>query len=141
MDKLDQKLLALLRADSRRSVTEMARRLGVTRVTVQEHMRRLEQRKVIQAYTVKLHPDYERHLVEALVLIAADQKQLDPLSRQLEKIITVQSLLSISGQYDLAALVQEESTAALDNEIDRICALDGVQRTMTSVVLSTKFER
>jgi hypothetical protein len=38
-------------------------------------------------------------------------------------------------------MVQEESTEALDTAIDAIGALEGVERTLSSIVLSTKFER
>lgn len=53
----------------------------------------------------------------------------------------VRTLQTISGQYDLLALVREDSTGALDECIDAIGALDGVDRTLSSIVLSTKFER
>ena len=53
----------------------------------------------------------------------------------------VKSLRSISGEYDYGALIREQSTQALDEGIDRIIELEGVQRTMTSVILSTKFDR
>lgn len=141
LDKMDQALLALLSENSRLSVTDIAKRLGVSRVTAQERMRRLEERKVLLGYTVRLHPDFEQQQVSALVLIETNQKQSGQMVKQLEKMPAVKSLTSISGEYDYAALIKEQSTQALDNEIDRIIALEGVHRTMTSVILSTKFER
>ena len=50
-------------------------------------------------------------------------------------------LLSISGAYDLIAIVQADSIQGLDALIDRIGLIDGVERTHTSVVLSRRFER
>ena len=53
----------------------------------------------------------------------------------------VRALHTISGQYDLIAMVRENSTQELDACIDAIGELDGVERTLSSIVLSTKFER
>ena len=48
---------------------------------------------------------------------------------------------SISGAYDMIAVVQAGSIDRLDALIDRIGLLDGVERTHTSVVLSTRIQR
>ena len=141
LDKTDRALLALLSENSRRSVTELAKRLGVSRVTAQERMRRLEERKIVQGYTVRLNPEFEQQQVSAMVLIETNQKQSGQIVNALKKMPAVKSLRSISGEYDYGALIREQSTQALDEGIDRIIELEGVQRTMTSVILSTKFER
>ncbi|WP_339673307.1 Lrp/AsnC family transcriptional regulator [Dasania marina] len=141
MDTLDKNLLELLLENSRLSITELAKRLNVTRATVQEHIRRLERNQIIQGYTVRLHPEYAQRQVCANVLIAADQKKLSQVSRQIEQIKAVQSLHSISGQYDLCAQVQDESTETLDQQIDKIISIDGIERTQTSIYLSRKFDR
>lgn len=141
MDALDQKLLALLTENSRRNITELSKQLGVTRATVQEHIRRLEHRRIIQGYTVRLHPDYLQRQISANVLIEADQKQLPAVSKAIEQLPAVRALYSISGQFDLSATVQGETTEALDREIDKIIAIKGVERTQTSVYLRRMFER
>ena len=141
MNILDEKLLALLSANSRESVTVLAQKLGVSRSTVQERMRRLEKQRVIQGYTIRYSADYLSTRVAAHVLIATDQKQTAQLNRQIEKMAAVKALYSISGEYDIFAIVQEESTAALDRQLDKLAELEGVRRTLTSVVLSKKFER
>ena len=141
LDATDKALLALLQENSRLSVTELAKRLGVSRVTAQERLRRLEARKIVQGYTVRLNPDFERQQVSALVLISTDQKLSGQMVKAVEKMAAVKSLTSISGEYDYAAQVRADNTQALDDAIDDIARLDAVQRTMTSVILSTKFER
>lgn len=141
MDDLDRRLLDLLTANSRTSVTALAERLGVARATVQERMQRLEREGPLRGYTVRLAPEFQRGRISAHVMIAADPKQQAALTRALQKLPAVRALHTISGQYDLIAVVQEDSTVALDECIDAIGALDGVERTLSSIVLSTKFER
>ena len=57
MDSTDLQLLALLRQNARSSVATLAHQLGVSRGTVTNRVRRLEDRGVITGYTVQLRPD------------------------------------------------------------------------------------
>jgi len=141
VDPLDQRLLDLLVANSRARVTDLAQRLGVSRMTVQQRMRRLEERKVIQAYTVRVDPSQARQRISAFVMISVDPKKLASLVRRMEKNPAVRAVLSVSGQYDLIATVEETSTEALDGQLDTIGTSDGVVRTMSAIVLSKKFQR
>ena len=50
-------------------------------------------------------------------------------------------LCTISGQYDLIAKVTEATTEALDQSIDAIATLDGVEQTLSHIVLSKKVDR
>ena len=50
----DEQLLSLLREDARASTAEIARRLGLSRTTVQNRITRLEQEGVIRGYTVRV---------------------------------------------------------------------------------------
>ena len=70
----DQALLTLLRENARASAAELARRLGVSRTTVQSRIERLERKGVIAGYSVKLSADYERSLIHAHVLITVSPK-------------------------------------------------------------------
>ncbi len=141
ISELDQRLLALLTENARQSVSELAKQLGVSRLTVQNHMQQLERQKVIQAYTLKLHEDYLGQHIAAHMLIATDQKQLAPVVRALEKIREIHALSSISGEYDLVAELRAPSTTALDVAMDRVTQITGVLRSHSSVLLSKKISR
>ncbi len=47
MDELDHALLALLRVDARMSVADLAKKLEVSRATVGNRVKRLEERGII----------------------------------------------------------------------------------------------
>lgn len=83
--KNDQQLLKLLRENSRRSVSDMAAQLGVSRATVQQTMERLERKGVIQSYTIKLNPNFERQQVSAYVMISVVGSKTTDVVRQLQK--------------------------------------------------------
>lgn len=138
---LDERLLDLLCQNSRESVANLARKLGVSRATVKEHMATLERRKIIEGYTIRFHPQHQQTLVSAYLMIDLNPKLTGAVVRNMEKIPAVQALYSISGNYDLLARVCCETTVQLDETIDRISNLEGVDKTMTSVVLAAKFQR
>ncbi|MNR59331.1 AsnC family protein [compost metagenome] len=59
----------------------------------------------------------------------------------LERIPEVKTLHSVSGNFDMIVIVEALSIRDLDALLDRIGALDGVERTMSSIILSTRIDR
>lgn len=141
IDAQDQALLALLREDARTSTTELARRLKLSRTTVQSRIERLKTRGVITGFTVKSGEAYERGQVQAHVMINALPKLSQRVEVALRHLPEVRKLYTISGMYDLIAIVSTDSVQAMDKLLDRIGALEGVDRTQSSIVLSTRIDR
>jgi DNA-binding Lrp family transcriptional regulator len=137
----DRALIALLREDARASVADLARRLGVSRTTAQSRLERLERNGVIAGYAVKLGDAYERGLVRAHVLVTTEPKLAQKLVVELTAIPEVRTLHSISGTYDMIVIVEAPSIEELDLLLDRIGAIEGVDRTMSSIILSTRIDR
>lgn len=54
MDHIDVKLLELLQADSRITVSELSKRLSLSRPSVSERLHRLEEKQVIEGYTARV---------------------------------------------------------------------------------------
>ncbi len=141
LDPTDVALLALLRDDARAPTAELARRLGLSRTTVQSRMERLQRRRVITGYTVVVPDELEAELVRAHVLITLAPKRSGAIELALRKIPELRVLHSVSGPFDLIAIVAAASIGELDALIDRIGGLDGVERTTSAIVLSTRIQR
>jgi len=141
IDDLDGKLLARLTANSRVSTSELARILGVSRTTVQDRIHRLEKRQVIAGYTVNLHKQYTRRLIKAQVMIEINPKLAAEVGKALRQVDEIKTLHAVSGPYDLIAEITAETTEEIDMTLDSIGNVAGVEKTMSSIVLSTKFER
>lgn len=137
----DQRLLLLLRQNARASVSDLARAMSLSRSTVQHRIARLEANGVIRGYTLELGGDYSQNQVEAHVSIKVRQKLTARTNLALEQISQVAQLYSVSGEYDLVAIVQAQSLEALSATLDTIGNLEGVERTNSAVVLETKFKR
>ncbi|MGH6948122.1 MAG: Lrp/AsnC family transcriptional regulator [Kiloniellales bacterium] len=141
VDALDEALIALLREDARMAVSELARRLEVARTTIAARIERLERQGVIAGYTLRLSEDHERGRIRALVLIKVASRANAAATAALRSLREVTELHSISGEYDLAAVVSAASIQALDAAVDTIGEAEGVERTASSVILATKFQR
>ncbi len=141
LDPTDRALLALLREGARVSVAELARGLKLSRTTVQSRIERLERHGVIAGYTVVVADALEANLVRAHVLITLAPRQSGVIEQALRKIPELRVLHSVSGPFDLIAIVAAASIGELDALIDRIGQLDGVERTTSAIVLSTRIER
>ena len=137
----DERLLSVLREDARASTAQIARRLRLSRTTVQSRIDRLEQQGVIAGYTVRTHEDYEQGQVRAHVLITVLPKKMPAVVKALRDITEVRSLHSVSGNHDLIAMVVVGGVSEMDVVTDAIGAVDGVERTNSAIILSTKFER
>jgi hypothetical protein len=74
-------------------------------------------------------------------MLSADPKQTPYVVAELKTMPEVLYLAAISGTYDLIAHVGAGTTVRVDEVLDAIGRIRGVQKTMSSIVLSVKFER
>lgn len=141
IDGKDKELIALLSTNSRESTANLARKLGMSRTTVTNRIERLEKRGIIKGYTVQFSEDYERGQIQAHVMISSDPKMSAKIVRALKKIPAIRGLHAVNGVYEMLALVSAESTQHLDEVLDQIGNTDGISKTTSSIILSTKFAR
>ncbi|MEX2473950.1 Lrp/AsnC family transcriptional regulator [Marinobacter sp.] len=141
LGKQDQKLLLLLRQNARASVSDLARAMHLARSTVQNRLARLESSGIIKGYSVQLGEAFAANQVEAHVSIKVVQKLTSRTNVALDNISQVVQLFSVSGEYDLIAIVQAQSLEELSSVLDEIGNLEGVDRTNSAVVLETRFRR
>ena len=137
MDETDHQLIALLRHDARLSVAALAARLGVSRGTVTNRMRRLEDDRVIVGYTVRLRPDVPQSEIKAWMSIAVDGNQTRSVIASLLGEPGVATLHDTNGRWDLLAELRAENLQDLAKVLERIRLLKGISNTETSIHLET----
>lgn len=137
----DEDLLSQLREHARAPTAEIARRLQLSRTTVQSRIERLERMGVIAGYTVRVSDEFERERIRALIMVTVFPKQMAAVVEALRQMPEVRTLQSVSGGWDLVAMAAVPTIGDMDELTDRIGAVEGVERTTSSLVLSTKFER
>jgi DNA-binding Lrp family transcriptional regulator len=141
MDEIDRRLIDALRADARAPAARLARGLGLSRTTVQSRLERLERQGVITGYTLRLSETHERGQIHAYVLMTVSHKHSAQVFAAIRRLAAVRRLQSVSGPFDLIAEVVTPTVAEMDQMIDALGALEGVERTTSTIVLSTKIDR
>jgi DNA-binding Lrp family transcriptional regulator len=138
----DRELINLLTADARTPLSQIAKKLGVSRATVQGRLARLEKEGVIAGYTTVLGKEPEKTgTISALVLIELEVKQQGSVIAALRKRSEVVLCYTLSGPFDLFVKTNCASASRLDEILDWIAEMEGVKRTTSSVILARKFER
>jgi len=132
MDALDTKILSLLKEDGRATYIQIGKVLGLSEGAVRQRVKRLVQSGVIRRFTIELAADSPR----AMVFVSTSP--VIPSSKVAEKISTipcVESVVEVAGQYDILALVSGEDIRSVNESIDAIRGVEGVQNTNTLFVL------
>ena len=137
MDETDHHLLALLRHDARLPVAALAVKLGVSRGTVTNRIRRLEDDGVIVGYTVRLRPDVQHNEIKAWMSIAVEGNQTRAVIASLLGEPGVATLHDTNGRWDLLAELRAENLQSLAKVLERIRLLKGISNTETSLHLET----
>jgi len=137
MDETDQQLIALLRQDARLAVATLAARLGVSRGTVTNRIRKLEDTGVIVGYSVRLRPDVQRNEIKAWMSIAVEGNQTRSVIASLMGEPGVATLHDTNGRWDLLAELRAENLQDLAKVLERIRLLKGISNTETSIHLET----
>jgi DNA-binding Lrp family transcriptional regulator len=134
-DGVDRALLRALADDPRATVVAIADRLGMSRNTVQARMARLESSGAFLSFERSIDPVPLGYPLEAFVAVHARQKLLQDVVRALAEIPEVIQAHGLSGQVDLLVRVVCRDAHDLFR-IDRdILAIDGVERTETSLAM------
>ena len=136
MDDTDRILLGLLRRDARASVTELASRAGLSRVTVASRLKTLKESGVIRRFTVELAEPVEEDSIRATSLLALDLSKAERVHRALARMPEITSLHSTNGKWALVAQHDTRNLAAFDAFLSRMGALDGVADVETCLHLT-----
>ncbi|MBP6815733.1 MAG: Lrp/AsnC family transcriptional regulator [Burkholderiaceae bacterium] len=137
MDDTDRHLISLLRRDARMSVAALARKLGVSRGTVSNRLRKLEDEHVVIGYTVQLRPEAEPDHIRAWMWVLVDGNRSRQVVASLLGEPGIQALHDTNGRWDLLAELRAESMAELSQLLERIRLIKGIANTETSILLAT----
>jgi Lrp/AsnC family transcriptional regulator, leucine-responsive regulatory protein len=141
-DDLNRKLLTLLREDARAKYAELGRSVHLSPPAVFERVKKLEKSGTILRYTVDLDPrQLELSLCAFVQIRILDDVTSEDVAERLTAYREVEECHSIAGEDCILAKVRTTDAAALNRLLLEMKKLPGVQRTLTTIVLSTHFER
>ncbi|MEY3251962.1 MAG: hypothetical protein RL227_935 [Pseudomonadota bacterium] len=137
MDSTDLQLIALLRQNARTPVALLAKRLSVSRGTVTNRIRRLEDDGVLVGYTVLLRPDAQTQRITAWMSITVEGNQTREVIAHLLGEPGVAGLHDTNGRWDLLAELRAPNLGELAAVLERVRLIRGIAGTETSIHLQT----
>lgn len=131
LDEVDERIVALLRENGRRSNRDIARAVGVTETTIRNRMRRLIDQEIIQV-AARVNLSQLGHELNVHIGVFCESAQVADVAKELAAMSEVRFLSYVVGRYDLliaaAFPTRDELLAFL---LDRLGKIPGVQRTET----------
>lgn len=137
MDELDRELLGLLRLDARVPVVTLAKKLKVSRGTVQNRIARMQKDGIIQSFTVKTRSALEQNRIRAVMCIAIEGERSGKAIRALRGLPEVDKIHTTNGRWDLVVELVTDTLAGFSKALDQIRTIEGIASTETSILLAT----
>ena len=137
MDATDQALIALLRQNARLNVADLAHKLKVSRGTVTNRIRKLEDEQVIVGYTVRLKPEVEPDRIRAWMGVTVEGNRTREVIASLLGEPGVAALHDTNGRWDLLAELEVRSMGELSQVLERIRLVTGIRSTETNIHLTS----
>ena len=142
MDGADQRILALLIEDGRRTYDDIGRQVGLSAPAVKRRVDRLRARGPLRGFTAVVDHEALGAATEALVeLFYAPGTLLDRVAESLRSHPEVVEAWSVTGDADAIARVRTTDNAALERLIMDLQRDGLVVRTRSQVVMSRLVSR
>ena len=134
LDSRNQKLLAALLKNPRASITDLARKVGLSAPATRERMLRLEEAGVIKGWRVELDPKALGFPIAILIRVRPMPGQLPKIARLAQSLPQVTECLRITGEDCFLMRAHLRALDELDGLLDRFLAYG---QTTTSIVQSS----
>lgn len=135
VDSIDEKIISILKDDSRKPYNEIAESVGLSESAVRRRVKNLIERGIIKRFTVELGLSNK---TSAITLVSVKPSvDTAKVSEVLKSLRGVEVVYEITGQYDIAAIVSADSITEINKCIDEVRRIDGVDDTNTVIILRT----
>ena len=135
LNSIDEKILGILQADSRKPFVDIATEIGLSESAVRRRVKNLLDSETIKRFTIELNTT---NRTSAITLISvASTADSSAVSTDLMDLKGVEIIYEITGQYDIAAIISASSVIEINRCIDEVRKIEGVSDTNTVIVLKT----
>jgi Lrp/AsnC family transcriptional regulator, leucine-responsive regulatory protein len=138
LDAIDERILALLQENARRTFGDIGRQVGLSAPAVKRRVDRLEESGVVRGYTAIVDHAYLGLAVEAFTeLRFAGSTRVDDIEEIAHDVPEVHAIFTVAGDPDALAWIRVSDVPNLKRVIDRLRSTGKVTGTKTLMVLSS----
>lgn len=132
-DKIDEKIIEYLKADSRESFVDIGKKLKLSESAVRRRVKNLVDSQTIKKFTLELG---EENATSAIVLVSVDSTtDTAKVSQRLAKLDGAKTVYEITGQYDITTIMSAPNISEINKSIDALRKIPGVVDTNTVIIL------
>ena len=135
IDKIDRKIIELLKRDGRMSYRKIAEEIGRTEVTVRRRVRKLIKEGVIRRFTVVIDPVKIGKSVQAFISIPVDVKEASKLVEKLRDMEEVSEAYFLAGRTILLLKINVEDLGALSRFLEEKLEVLGETRNVETYLI------
>ena len=141
LDRIDQAILDIMSTDGRITITDLAKRVGLSKTPCQARLRRLERDRYILGYRAQLDPvKMGRDHVAFMEVRLNDTraKALDAFNAEVSGVPEIEQCHMIAGGFDYLLKVRTSNIAEYRKVMgEKISALPHVAHTSTFVAMES----
>ncbi len=133
MDDTDKQIIKLLKDNSRAGYAEIGGNVGLSEGAVRKRIKILSDQGVIRKFTVKIGV---AEGAQAITLLATSPSlPTQEVSRKIQEIPHVETTYEVTGEYDIVAVISGMNVMEVNECIEKIRRVEGIEKTNTMIVL------
>ena len=136
-DEKDEKILKHLLVDARQSARQLAHKLNISTVTMISRLKKLEDKKIIQGYTVRLNHSALGYDITGIIEVTTTKGKMVEIEDEIAKTENVCAVYDITGNADIMVIGKFKDRISLSEFVKKISSIPNVENTITHLVLNT----
>ncbi len=136
-DEKDEKILKHLLVDARQSARQLAHKLNVSTVTMISRIKKLEAKKIIDGYAVRLNHEVLGYDITAIIEVTTTKGKMLEIEDEIAKTENVCAVYDITGDADTLVIGKFKDRKSLSRFVKKVSSIQNVENTITHLVLNT----
>jgi len=137
LDDIDKKIIRVLEDDARTSLRKISELVDVSLGTVSNRVKRMEKNGIIRGYSVILDPDKIGWELNVVIGLRIQKGRLIEIQERIAKDSRVHGVYDVTGDFDSMVIARAKNRKDLDDLSKNVLSIDGVERSITHLVLNT----
>ncbi|MCS7119250.1 MAG: Lrp/AsnC ligand binding domain-containing protein [Archaeoglobaceae archaeon] len=136
IDEVDLGILRELQEDARKSLKEIAEKVGVAEGTVYNRMNKMKNLGIIKKFIPVLDYHTLGYDITAIIGITAEGGQIVEIEEEIAKEKNVTAVYDVTGDFDILVVAKFENREKLNEFVKKLLSMKSVKKTYTMLVLN-----
>ena len=137
IDETERKIIHVLQKDGRASLRKISEEVAVSLGTVSNRVNRMEGSGIITGYSVRLDPEKVGWSLNVVIGLRIEKGRLIEIQEKISRDYRVCGVYDVTGDYDSMVIARAKDREDLDDLIKNVMSVDGIERSLTQLVLNT----